>query len=241
MAEQFHDDTSCAPGLHEISTRWPLIRDPIQFVLRYAPAIRKYLEALLRNTHDAEDVAQDFLLKGILSGFVRTEQLRGRFRDYLKTAVRNTALNHLQRRRPASLDAADMVRVPDPHDETAAAEEQWVAEWRGCVLDRALQALDAHQRQAPDSLFYTAVRLSLDHPDEDSTALAARASALTGRTVQAAAFRKQLSRARHRFAELVVDEVRNTLEQPTPERVAEELAELGLLEQLRDYLPTGIG
>jgi RNA polymerase sigma-70 factor (ECF subfamily) len=237
MAKQFPDDTSSAPGLNEISTRWPLIRDPIQFVLRYAPAIRKYLLALMRNTHDAEDVAQEFLLKGILRGFVRTEQLRGRFRDYLKTAVRNAALNYLQQHRPATLDAADLVWVPDPHDAATEAEAEWVAEWRGCVLDRALQALDSHERQSPDSLFYTAMRLALDHPEEDSTALAARASTATGRTIQAAAFRKQLSRARRRFAELVVDEVRQTLQQPTSERVEEELAELGLLEQLREFLP----
>src|SRR5205085_2081490 len=158
-----------APGLEEISTRWPLIRDPMQFVMRYAPAIRKYLEALLHNTHDAEDVTQDFLIRGLLRGFVRTDNLRGQFRHYLKRAVRNAALNHLQRQHGDANSAA----LPDAHDAESAPDQQWLAEWRGCLLDRALQALDHHQRQAAGNLFHTVVRLTLDHPQEDTPALAA--------------------------------------------------------------------
>src|SRR5262249_47462657 len=155
-----------APALDEISTRWPLIHDPVQFVLRYAPAIRKYLEALLQNSHDAEEVAQDFLLKGILRGFVLTTQLRGRFRYYLKTAVRNAALTHLQRQKPDNAGGVDPAHLADPRDEPTQAEADWLAEWRRCVIARALQALDHHQQQTPDNLFYTVVRLSLDFPEE---------------------------------------------------------------------------
>ena len=228
---------TAAPGLVEISTRWPLIRDPVQFVMRYGPAIRKYLEALLHNTHDAEDVTQDFLIRGLLRGFVRTENLRGQFRHYLKRAVRNAALNHLQRQPARQAGDAGSAELSDPHDAEAAAEQEWLAEWRGCLLDRAMQALDRHQRQVPANLFHTAMRLRLDHPQEDATALAARASTLVGRTIRAEAFRKQLSRARRRFAELLQEEVQQTLEQPTPERVLEELAELGLLSYVREFLP----
>jgi RNA polymerase sigma factor (sigma-70 family) len=226
-----------APGLDEISTRWPLIKDPVQFVMRYAPAIRKYLDVLLHNTHDAEDVAQEFLLKGILHGFIRTEALRGRFRAYLKTAVRNAALTHLQRRRPGPLDPVNLAQLADPHDADAEAETAWTAEWQRCVIDRALQALDHHQQRTPGNLFYTAMRLYLDHPEDDSTALAERAGALTGRPIRADAFRKQLSRARRCFAELLVQEVTQTLEEPTPERIAEECAAVGLMPFVREFLP----
>jgi RNA polymerase sigma-70 factor (ECF subfamily) len=211
----------------------------LQFVLRYARAIRKYLEALLQNSHDAEEAAQDFLLKGILRGFVLTTQLRGRFRYYLKTAVRNAALNYLQRHKQDRPGAIDPAHLADPRDEQTQAEEDWIAEWRRCAIERALQALDHHQQQTRDNLFHTVMVLSLDYPDEDSTALARRASAAVGRPIQAAAFRKQLSRARHRFAELLVAEVTLTLEQPTPEQVEEELSEVGLLAYVRPYLPTG--
>jgi hypothetical protein len=227
-----------APGLEEISTRWPLIKDPTQFVLRYAPAIQKYLEALLRNDHDAEEVTQDFLLKGLLRGFVRTPELRGRFRDYLKAAVRNTALNHLERHRRAP-GAALPAGGPAAREGPGPADQEWAEQWRRCILDRVWQALEHHEQQhrQAGNLGYTALRLTVDHPEEDSPALAARAAALTGRPLRADAFRKQLSRARVLFAESLVAEVAQTLERPSADEVEEELIEVGLMPYVRAFLP----
>ena len=236
MPKPLRDGADPAPGLDEISTRWPLIRDPAQFVMRYAPAIRKYLEALLHNSHDAEDVVQDFLIKGLLRGFVRTENLRGRFRHYLKRAVRNAAINHMRHQSAHRTESLSEAPSLDPHDHDPAADRQWLAEWRGCLLDRTLQALDHYQRQTPGNLFHTAVRLTFDYPDESADELANRAGVQVGRSVRGEAFRKQLSRARRKFAELLRDEVQQTLERPTAEHVMEELAELGLLAHVQDYL-----
>jgi len=100
-----------------------------------------------------------------------------------------------------------------------------------------LQALDHHEGAAPGNRFYTVLRLSLDHPAEDSAALAARVTALMGRPFRADAFRKQLSRARRLFAELLVREVVQTLEEPTPEQIEAELIDVGLMPFVRPFLP----
>jgi len=205
--------------------------------MRYAPAIRKYLEALLKDSHDAEEVAQDFLLRGLQQGFLRTDTLRGRFRDYLKSAVRHAALNHLRRQRPAPGAVADLAHVADTTEPGTEGDQEWTSEWQRCVLDRSWQALNDHQRRSAGNLFYTVLRLAVDHPGEDSEALAARASVVADRPVRADAFRKQLSRARRLFVELLAAEVAQTLEEPTRERVEEELVEIGLLPYVRDYLP----
>jgi RNA polymerase sigma-70 factor (ECF subfamily) len=230
-------DDEAAPALDQISTRWPLLGDAAQFVLRYAPAIRKYLRALLRDADDAEEVAQEFLVKGLLRGFVRTTHLQGRFRNYLKTAVRNAALNYLQRQRGARRADLDPDRLAAPEEPSSPDDQAWLAEWRRCALQRAWEALDSHQRQARGSLCYTVLRLAVDHQDEDSTALAARAAEQTGRPLRPDAFRKQLSRARRLFAEFLLAEVTQTLEEPTPDRVQEELVETGLMPYVRDFLP----
>jgi hypothetical protein len=60
-----------APGLDQISTHWSAIHDPASFTLRYAPAIRAYLLALLRDGHEADEAAQEFLLRVVERGFVR--------------------------------------------------------------------------------------------------------------------------------------------------------------------------
>ncbi|HEX5273244.1 MAG TPA: sigma factor [Gemmataceae bacterium] len=222
--------------LQDVSTRWPLITDPLQFVLRYAPAVRRYLAALVKDPHDAEDVAQQFLLRATARPFTPDQVRGGRFRDYLKAVLRNEALTHFRRRARRPADSANLDLLPAPEVESDA-DRAWRAEWRDCLLRRAWDGLEQHQRDAPDGLAYTALRLAADHPGEDSVALASRASAQTGRTIRPDAFRKQLSRARRRFAQLIVNEIRRTLERPDAETVVEELRDLGLMEHVREFLP----
>jgi hypothetical protein len=222
--------TTTASRLDDISTQWEVVRDPPRFVLRYAPAIQRYVRALIKNRHDAEEVAQDFFLRVSQECFVHTRKEGGRFRDYLKTAVRNAALSFLRRHRaPKPLQARIL---QDPAD----ADQAWLAEWRDCLLDRAWQALENHESQSPGNLFYTVLTIVVKDPREHTNTLAARASALVGRPIRAEAFRKQLSRARCMFAKLLFEEVARTLDNPTLEQVEEELRELALWEYVRPFL-----
>jgi len=91
--------------------------------------------------------------------------------------------------------------------------------------------------RSPEGIAYTSLRLTADHPQESSAQLAARASAITGRAVSVDVFRKQLSRASRHFAQMIVDEVRQTLDNAHPEDVVQELCDLGLMEFVRDFLP----
>jgi RNA polymerase sigma-70 factor (ECF subfamily) len=235
MKDASRADPELLAVLDQISTRWPALSDPTQFVMRYASAIQRYLSAIIKNPHDVEEVLQDFLLRGLQHGFVRGETLHGRFRDYLKAAVRNAALDHLRRRILPQVQGFDLDEIP--LEDAPPAHHAWVAEWRRCVLDRAWEGLFRHQKRSPGNLSHTVLRLASEHPDEESSDLAGRAAALAGRPLAPAAFRKQLSRARHRFAELIVKEVAQTLAAPTPEQIESELVELGLFPHVRDFLP----
>ena len=225
--------------LDEISTEWTIVTDPAQFVLRYGMAVQLYLVVLLKNRHDAEDVAQDFFLRIARHGFLHAKKDRGRFRDYLKVAVRNMALNFLRGKQSAkrvanaSLDQADVSK-----ELQMAADQAWLAQWRRCILDRACEALARHQSTQPGNLFSTVLTLIVNHPHDDAKTLAAHASKLAGRPVGADAFRKQVSRARRMLARLIVREVEQTLDCPTPEQIRAELIELALWKYVRDYLPT---
>jgi hypothetical protein len=224
--------------LSKITTLASVLADPVKFVLRYGRAVRKYIGALLRDDHDADDVSQDLLLEVLHKKFVRREPGRGRFRDYLKAAARNVALGHLRRRaRARTRGRAGLAARPAPAELAGAAEAEWLAEWRSCILEMTWKALELYQYRHPGNYCHTALRLSVDHPREDSRQLAARLGALTGRPMRADAFRKQLSRARRIFARLLLAEVGHTLEHPSPERLEQELIDVGLMSYVQPYLP----
>jgi hypothetical protein len=152
--------------------------------------------------------------------------------------VRNAALNYVRgkqraERRRMGLASLSELEAPQP-----ILDMEWLARWRDCLLRRSWQGLKAHEQKAPESLFYTVLRLAVDHPLEDSHALALRASRSAGRTVRPEAFRKQLSRARREFAELLFAEVRATLDAPSREQMEEELIDLGLMPYVRGFLPS---
>ena len=219
--------------IENITTRWPMIRNPVQFVMRYAPAIRKYVGAVVRNPDDADDVTQDFLMRVMDKGFCPDNVVHGRFRDYLKAAIRYAAISHLRRRAPAQISAEqlDSLIQPDPPDDRA-----WADEWRACLLERAWQALELHQQKTPGNLSYTVLRSYVDNPKEGSEARAAMLSKQVGRPLRADAVRQQYHRARKHFAELMIEEIRQTLHNPSDESIQQELVDLQLLTQVQQWL-----
>jgi DNA-directed RNA polymerase specialized sigma24 family protein len=227
------DSKNPRESLALISTHWPMITDPMKFVLRYAPAIRRYLQVLLPQPADVDEVLQEILLGVLERGFTPDRVRRGRFRDYLIATVRYSAWRNLHRKKAGQLSAEQAEGLQASGD-AVRAEAEWLADWRQCLLDWAWATLEAKQRRSPGNWHYTVLKLTTDNPDADSKRLAAQVG--TDPPLSAVAFRKQLSRARAAFARALVDEVERSLERPTPEAVMEELAEVGLLEYVRPYL-----
>lgn len=225
-----------ALSLDSISTQWTALQDPAQFAERYGLAVRKYLERLLRNCDDAEDITQEFLVQVVQQGFAGAKRERGKFRHYLKVAVRRAALDFLRKRRSlrrgqeklAEHLAAAPAMVPD---------EQWLEDYRQCLLMNVWQRLRRHQDSTPGNLFHRVLQAAVDQPDADSRILATQISQETGKMLTAEAFRQQLHRARRLFASFVVEEVSRTVEPADRRQVDEELAELGLLEFVAKSLP----
>ncbi|RIK75918.1 MAG: hypothetical protein DCC68_20320 [Planctomycetota bacterium] len=216
--------------LEHISTHWHSINEPARFVMRYAAAIRAYLCAFVGNEHDADEVAQEFLLRSLYRNFDQYQIARGRFRDYLRAVVRNAAIDYLRRRKMPQASELDMENLAD------RGESDWTAAWRACTLERVWQQLDEHQRNTPGNLYFTVLKTAVDHDDEDSPHLAARVSQQSGREFKPDAFRQQLSRARRKFAELLIAEISQTLCDQSDGEVRDELAELGLLPYVEDLL-----
>lgn len=233
MFESISCDSNEQTELRLISTHLSALSSPSRFVLRYGAAVRAYLKALLPTQDDADEVEQEFLLRVVEKGIPVGDHADGRYRHYLIATVRNSAFRYLRNfsRRPAL--AGDLTFV----SADSSVELQWHRYWRDCVLQSTWQALRDHEACNPGNLFHTVLTSFVEYPEADSHELAERVSTASGQRLSAEAFRKQLSRARHRFAQLLVAEVSRTIADATPERVSEELQELDLMKYVRTIMP----
>jgi RNA polymerase sigma factor (sigma-70 family) len=241
------DPDTLSQRLDSMTTRWSLVRRAHQasilsagqarneLVLRYSSAIRSYVRAILQDDSRADELAQDAVVRLLSGDFAGADPNRGRFRDLLKVSVRNMARNHWQkenRRRPAAVDVEEVAGTGDSSDDPA-----WLASWRQNALDLTWSALESFERSQPGSSAVILLRLRAKFPDASSEDLAARLSEKTGQSVTPENVRQQLRRARVKFAELLIAEIADGLEEATPDDVEEELAALGLIDYVRDLLP----
>jgi RNA polymerase sigma-70 factor (ECF subfamily) len=201
---------------------------------RYGGAARRYLLAATRDPDAADELFQDFAVRFLRGGLRGADPNRGRFRDYLKTVLIHLVADYHGKRRkqPASL--------PADHPEPAAAmtneaEEAFRASWRDELLARSWTALEAAEKESGRP-YFTVLRYRADHPDVSSQAMAEGVSRQLGKTVTAPGVRQTLHRARERFADLLLDEIAQALDRPTPEALEGELVDLGLLEHCRPAL-----
>jgi RNA polymerase sigma factor (sigma-70 family) len=232
--------------LDALATHWSLIvraRDGSEtaviearraLVLRYDPAIRRYIGAMVENRDDADDLVQDVLVRMMEGDFAGADPARGRFRDFLKVAIRNMARNFWAKNKRRQ---AERLSSDDVADAGARAGDPWLAAWRQSVLDLAWAALEEKERERTGSVLYTVLRLRTEHPDDTCDELALRLSEKIARPVTSVSLRQQLRRARVQFAELAMVETAQLLSDPTPHKIREELRTLGLLEYIRDLLP----
>ena len=170
--------------LDAISTRWSVLQQAHAgslrsaaearqtLVMRYSPAVKRYVAALVQNKQDAEDLAQDVVVRLLAGDFALADPNRGRFRDLLKTAVRNMVRHYWQRQKRRRTVAWE----PDSLEQEAEEDLQdpWLSSWRNTVLDLAWRALQQEQRRRTGNVDYTLLRLRADHPDDSSEQLAAR-------------------------------------------------------------------
>jgi DNA-directed RNA polymerase specialized sigma24 family protein len=201
-------------------------------VLRYARAIRRYIGGIIRGADDADELAQDVVMRLMRGDFAGADPNRGRFRDFLKTAVRNMVHNtwaKANKRKTADVQL-DLLGQ-ESHDPT------WDHEWQQSVLEQTWNALKAQEKQQSNVKTYSIMKLRADHPDATSDELATLASKKWGQEIRPDSFRQMLRRARLKFAECLVTELAVGLADHSPARISEELAALGLLEYVQDFLP----
>lgn len=197
-----------------------------RLMLRYSGAVYRYLLGAVRDPEVASDLCQEFAVRFLRGDFHRATPERGRFRDYLKTALINLVNDHFRQQKAAprglEIDAAA------PTDMSADTFE---GSLRTEFLEQTWKALaDANPT------FHATLRLRIAEPDLPSGEAAERLSQKLGKPISAENVRKTVQRARAKFAELLLDLVAESLEHPSHEELESELKSLDLLRYCQSIL-----
>lgn len=241
-------DQSLNDRLSQINTPWTMVRRAHQgessavteaqqaLLQRYGGAVYRYLLGALRDPDAADELNQDFALRFLRGDFHRADPQRGRFRDFVKTAMLNLIVDYQrkQKRRPMPLPE-DTAEPPESADQLADLDRQFQESWRDELLTRCWEALARVERQTGQP-FHTVLRFRAKHPELRSQEMAQRLGERLGRPMTAAAARQTLHRAREKFADFLIEEVLHSLDAPTADDLHSELVDLGLLEYCRPAL-----
>jgi RNA polymerase sigma-70 factor (ECF subfamily) len=249
-----------ASRLSRIDTVWTIIRDAHgleaaarseaqrEFLIRYEPAIIRYLQGLMRSgrsVHEdgpVRDVFDAFVEKLLTGGFRNASPERGQFRKYLKTCLINEMRRYWTKKArdkeqialdaafPSGLEPAAAEQGPEAIEET-----QFDRMCGDVVLEKAWQKLRQYEVEK-DRPYYTLLRLRSDSPDAGTAELATELSRERGVEFTEPNVRKILQRARQKFADLLVDDVAESLATENIETIEAELIELGLHPYCRSSL-----
>jgi DNA-directed RNA polymerase specialized sigma24 family protein len=225
--------------LSRIATRWTVVFQAHgqaataaeaarhRLMLRYSAAAYRYLLGAIRDPDVASDLCQEFAVRFLRGDFRRADPGRGRFRDYVKRALVHLVTDHHRARQAGPVQiAAD---APEPAH-TLGDEPDFAEGWRQDVLDQTWKAL------ADDNpTFHAALLLRIDNPDMQSPEMAERLTAELGKPMSPENVRKTLQRAQAKFADLLLDQVSDSLDDPATDLEAE-LRDLDLLKYCRSAL-----
>ena len=121
-------------------------------------------------------------------------------------------------------------QMPDAPDTNSGAEKdelEFNKVWSEELLKKAWSALALMEERTGRPLF-TVMRTKVENPGMKSPEIADLVSSTTGKELTTGNARVILHRAREQFADLLVDEVQQSLESPDIDRLADELRDLNL-------------
>ncbi len=206
---------------------------------RYGGAVRRYALAALHDEDAADEVFQEFALKFVRGDFSGADPGRGRFRAFVKTIVYRLIVDY-QRRLKKLGRAGQMhsnLAEPGALASASGADEDalFQASWRDELLARCWGKL-AEYECTSGKPYHTVLRYRVDHPEARSPELAAGLSKVFAKSINAGAVRVLLHRSRDAFADLLLDEITNSLADSSLDAAENELIELDLLDYCKPAL-----
>ncbi|MEM8667698.1 MAG: hypothetical protein AAGG48_09300 [Planctomycetota bacterium] len=219
MADPLDESGRTTVNLVRSSHPWTEADNAAGFVLRYLAPMRRMLIKILGSPQEADEALKRLLTHLVSAGF--GSHRKGKLRDFLLKGVRSAA-----KRRMADLpvDEAEKIDL----DELTLESKTWITFWREGLLERAWRSLERQEHSSPDLPVYSVLHCATAKPQATPAMLVVQVASEFNVTLDETSLQSTLVTARALFAQLIADEVAETLENPNREEVKSEIAFLGL-------------
>ena len=201
------------------SHSWTEAESAAGFVLRYLSPMRKQLTSIMGSEKEADQALRILLTHLVSAGF--GEHRKGRLRDFLSRAVRSCAKARL----------SEKGRLEEETQRLAAATQdskEWLMMWRDCLLERAWRALERMEHQDDTRPLYSVLWTSTVNAKASLDKLAVAVEKQCGVKLDQIKIQQLKLEGKAAFAQLLADEVVETLENPDKTSVKKEIQSLGI-------------
>jgi hypothetical protein len=113
-------------------------------------------------------------------------------------------------------------------DDLTLESKEWIKFWREGLLERAWRSLERQEHAKPNAPVFSVLHCATTNPQATPEMLVVQIATDNGVQTDAETIRAMLPEARAIFAQLVADEVAETLESPSGDDVKQEIQLLGL-------------
>jgi RNA polymerase sigma factor (sigma-70 family) len=236
------EPTKFSQGAHltELPTSWTTIRKAHtpgpegqaamgELIGRYHNAVLRYLRLKLRDPNLADEVFQEFWTKLLTHKLAGADCNKGRFRDYLRTVLHRLIIDHFRGRKLQALPPGDLLDPSEP-------DADYDRVWREAILHRAMTRLETYELNTPKNRYATVLALRRDNQGKSIEEIAAILAERTVTKITPESFRKTLQRARAKYFDLLVQELRDTIHPATDDDIEDEIQALGLGHLYRRHL-----
>lgn len=187
-----------------------------------------------KTDHDAEDAVQGFFTHALRKTlFSHADRERGKLRTLLLTSFTHwMASEHQHQMAGIRGGNAEHISLDTGEAESRYQKEMlihhltpdlvYTRQWAELLLDRCTRRLRAQYACGGNGEYFDRLLPFLDDPNDT----AERQAAYQAMGMTSSAFRTALSRLRRDFREVLIEEVRNTLDTDDPKEIQAELREL---------------
>lgn len=226
--------------ISRINTHWSRLFEPRAEVCRYFGPAYRYFMGIVRNADVADELTSRFVERFLRGDFQKhANPEKGRFRAYLKISLRHIAHEYWRelRNRDAHcpISGPDGIAVQESESADAALDRSFDAACSSQWLHQAWKQLEAMQdgERVP---YFAVLSLKTSNPNLRSQEIAAELAPTIGINLKAEQVRKILERAREKFAELLLEQVIQSLPGKEHDRIEAELIDLDLLKYCKSAL-----